>query len=142
MEEYLVRWGSGSLRLKAGESSLSVDAANASILLESRMLRINGSVGSWADAALGRDRWVYVDFREEFKPIPTRRGATSRVLLKGLYDARSIDVGFEKYLTIVVPGFFLYDYVIISSWRMAVKSPAKRSFYFDHTDASLTIYIV
>ncbi len=140
--EHYVRWGRGVLRLKASQDSLEVEAGNGSISLEARMIRVEAPVEEWRDVLQGKRRWVYVDLGEELEPLPGGRNATSRLLMLGLFDIRSTDIGVERYLTVVTPGHFIYDMVIVSSARIGVAAPMRRSFYFDRDEDSLTMYLV
>ncbi|ALU12296.1 hypothetical protein EYM_02185 [Ignicoccus islandicus DSM 13165] len=58
------------------------------------------------------------------------------------FDVRATDLDFEKYLTVVVPGSFLYDYVIVTSNKSEVAMSAKRKAYLEETEKSSIIYLL
>ncbi len=58
------------------------------------------------------------------------------------FEVRATDLDFRWYLTIVVPGSFLYDYAIISPDKSEVVMSAKRKVYVEETSKSEVVYLV
>jgi hypothetical protein len=58
------------------------------------------------------------------------------------FELRAVDLDFEKYLTVLVPGSFLYDYAIITPTKTEVIMSAKRKMFLEETSRSTIIYLL
>ena len=58
------------------------------------------------------------------------------------FELRAVDLDFEVYLTVVVPGSFLYDYAIITPTKTEIMMSAKRNVYLEETSSSSVVYLV
>ncbi|UXD22031.1 hypothetical protein IPA_01005 [Ignicoccus pacificus DSM 13166] len=58
------------------------------------------------------------------------------------FELRAADLDFEKYLTVVVPGSFLYDYAIITPSKTEIVMSAKRNAYLEETSKASIIYLL
>ena len=91
-----------------------------------------------------KKRTLYATYNElpthEFPPT-VDMVANDRRVFRG-FEVRAVDMDFEQYLTIVVPGSFLYDYVIITKKKMGIVMSAKRESYLEETSKSKILYLV
>jgi len=67
--------------------------------------------------------------------------ANERRVYRG-FEIRAVDIDVEQYLTVVTPGSFLYDYVIITPTKMGIYLSAKRDAYLEETSKSKVLYLV
>ena len=125
------RWGSGVLEVTVRGETLIVRAANAEMVFEPRSALIAARYSS--HRVLGDDRRVrvYVDLAEPLKPLEAKRIdlVGSRVL--GLFEVRVTDLEFSRYLTVVTPAGFLYDYLVVSDERVLLEGSGRRRVYFE-----------
>ncbi len=136
-----VAWGDGHLELRFVEDWLEVLASNYRIILAPRSVEIRGEASGHRESLVGKRKYIYVGLAEGLKPL---RGPGERVerLLVGGFEVTGTDVEFSRYLTIVTPGFFLYNYVVLSDSSLALELSARREAYFDEGGEKLTLYLV
>ena len=67
--------------------------------------------------------------------------ANDRRVYRG-FELRATDLDVEQYLTVVTPGSFLYDYVIITPNKMGIYLSSKREGYLEETSKSKILYLV
>ena len=58
------------------------------------------------------------------------------------FELRAVDLDFEIYLTVVVPGSFLYDYAIVTPSKTEIVMSAKRNVYLEEASSSSVVYLV
>lgn len=64
------------------------------------------------------------------------------VKLLNAFELRAVDLDFEVYLTVVVPGSFLYDYAIITPSKTEIIASTKRKIYLEKTSKSSIVYLL
>ncbi|ABU81187.1 hypothetical protein [Ignicoccus hospitalis] len=67
--------------------------------------------------------------------------ANDRRVYRG-FEIRAVDLDVQQYLTVVTPGSFLYDYVIITPNKMGIYMNSKREGYLEETSKSKILYLV
>lgn len=136
-----VAWGDGHLELRFVEDWLEVLASNYRIVLAPRSVEIHGEASGHRESLVGKRKYIYVELAEGLKPL---RGSGEKVerLLVGGFEVTGTDVEFSRYLTIITPGFFLYNYAILTDGSLALEASARREAYFDEGGGKLTLYLV
>ena len=130
-----VRSVGGGVEVSGGRRKLIFDARTITAPKDSEVRVAEPSV---------KKRTIYVFHEDlgfiESPPYIDLRAGQSRVYEN--FDLRPVDLDFEQYLTIVTPGSFLYDYVIVTKRKTGVIMSAKRDVYIEETKNSLIIYLV
>ncbi len=125
------RWGGGAVELRVRGESFAVRAANAELLFEPRYVVVEARYAARRSVSDERRTRVYVELAEEIKPLEPRRIdlVGSRVL--GLFEVRLTDIEFRRYLTVVTPAGFLYDYFVVSDDTVMLEASARRKVFFE-----------
>ncbi len=137
-------YSKGAWRVRSVGSSVEVIGRKGKIILDARTIAVpKDSEIKIAEPSV-KKRTIYV-FHDDLglvdsPPYIDLRAGQSRVYEN--FDLRPVDLDFEQYLTIVTPGSFLYDYVIISRKKTGVIMSAKREVYVEETGKSLIVYLV
>lgn len=141
---YYVRWGDGALELAVEQERLTIVAGNGRIVLEPRAITVEARYTVKRDVEDRNRRTVFIEFAEQLAPIasPPRVDIVGRNYL-GYFEVVYTDLDFERYLTIITPASFLYDYVVLTSRDLMAHMPSKRKVYFEEEPYDkVTVYIV
>jgi hypothetical protein len=140
---YYVRWGSGALEVRVASERMEVIGGNGSIVFEPRSVEVNVPYAGKRDVEDRNRRTVFVEFREELRPVsnPPRVDIVGRNYV-GNFELVYTDLEFEKYLTIITPATFLYDYAVVTTRDLMLYMQAKRKVYFEEEPFDkITVYI-
>ncbi len=141
---YCVKWGDGCIDLEARAGELAITFSNTKITLRPRIIIVEGSDVDYEEGSSGKSvkkKYIYIHVRECLKPLPAQGKYISTVLYDK-YEIRYQKLGFGEYLTIVTPGEYLYDYIIVTEDTITIGMSGKREAYFYKEDKRLTIYFV
>ncbi len=143
METVCIKWWSGSLVFRVSSEQLVVGSRNTSVDLRQRTVIVKAPIESYEVFydENSRKKYVYIYFRGNIRPFERRCRVVDREAI-GVFEIRVVDKEFESYLTIVTPGFYLYDYVILTRDSIAIVLSGNRQVYFDKGVDHLTVYIV
>ncbi len=142
-EEY-VKWRNGSLKLVFKEPLLEIISKNYRFILRPRIVIVEGTVKEYNIASpnrRGKYKYVYIELGEEVIPFD-KKGRMPRPDIIGGFEVNYQDMRFEEYLTIVTPGTFLYEYVILTTNMLTICLSAKKEAYVDLEENVATIYVV
>ncbi len=144
---FYVKWGPGrALELQVSQDAMIVRGEGVEIDLEPRSVHVEAGEFAVREYSDEKRRWVYIDIPGGIKGVEAPRIDidSSHPKLLGLFEVRLTEVeGLDRYLTIVTPGGFLYDYVIITSDKVMFETKARRKLYRESVPGeSLTIYLV
>ncbi len=133
--------GKKSLALILKPYEATIVSKNILITLLPREIRITNNIGKFSEEESSRKRYVRVFFEESIKPINEESERPYEGVFEN-YEVRFVNLGFSKYLTIIVPGSFLYNYIVLSESSISIECSAKKTVYFEKIRSSLTIYFV
>jgi hypothetical protein len=139
---YYVRWGRGALRLAVSSDVLEVTAANANIVFELRSVIVEAKYTYKKDVEGANKRNLYIGFAEEIKPLEAPRVDIASRNYIGYFEVIYTDLEFERYLTVITPASFLYDYVVLTSSELMLQMSPRRKVYFEEEPYDkLIVYI-
>ncbi len=142
-EEY-VKWRNGGLRLVFKNSFLEIISKNYRFILRPRIVIVEGTVKEYnvvSPHRHGKYKYVYIELSEEVKPFDKKGRVPRPGIIEG-FEVNYQDMGFEEYLTIVTPGAFLYQYIILTTSMLTICLSAKKEAYIDLENNVVTIYVV
>ncbi len=125
------RWGGGAVEIRVHGSVFVFRAANAEIVFEPRSVVVEAKYAGRRQVLDEKRTRVYIDLAEEVKPLePVRIDLIgSRTL--GLFEVRLTDLEFRRYMTVVTPADFLYDYFIVSDDQVMIEMSGRRKVFFE-----------
>ncbi len=136
-----VKYNKGAIKVEVHGNALIV---NDSIVLDARSLSFPKGAKVFYAEPSKKKRAIVIE-HEELKlvdfPPSVEMVAGERKYFNG-FELRAVDLGFEKYLTVVVPGSFLYDYVIITPRKSEVVMSFKRQVYVEEGSKNTIVYLV
>jgi len=130
-----------SLALILKPYEATVVSKNVLITLLPREIKVVDDVDRFSEEESSRKRYVRVFFRKPIEPINEKPEKHYEGIFEN-YEVRFTNLGFSKYLTIIVPGSFLYNYVVLSENSVSIECSIKKTVYFEKIKSSLTIYFV
>lgn len=137
------RWGKGkALRLGLSGGELEVTSTNTRIILHPRDIVVEAQVEKYEDVVAGKRKYIYVYFVDPIEPLDAPRIDVSNVEVVDGFEVRVTDIGFARYLTIITPGAYLYNYVIVSDNVLAAEVNIRREVYYERTARGVTIYML
>ncbi len=125
------RWPPGGLHIRVKGEYMVLEAANALLAFEPRLILVEARYAGYQEAADEKRRRLVIEFAEPIKPVKPPRIDFAGEKPLGLFEVRVVDLEFEKYLTAITPGSFLYDYFVVTSTRILVETSSKRRFYYE-----------
>jgi hypothetical protein len=125
------RWGVGVLELRVRGELFTVRAANAELFFEPRSVVVEARYAGRRSVSDDRRLRVYIDLADEIKPLEPRRVDLIGSRALGLFEVRVTDVEFRRYLTVITPAGFLYDFFIVSDDTIMLEASAKRRVFFE-----------
>ncbi len=141
----MIPWGGKakkSLALILKPYEASVVSKNILIILTSREIRISDYVKKYSEEESTRKRYIRVFFSEPITPLNEEPYPRFHGGIIENFDVRYTNLGFSKYLTLIVPGSFLYNYIVLTENSLSIECSVKKSVYFEEYKTSLTIYFV
>ena len=131
-QSFYVKWGHGALELRVSSEHLELAAGNGELVFDPRSVEVRVPYTVKRDVEDRNRRTVFIEFREELKPIeqPPRVDIVGRNYV-GNFEVVYTDLEFGRYLTIITPASFLYDYLVLTSRDLMLYMPAKRKVYFE-----------
>ncbi len=138
-----VKWGSGGLEVELAPQLITVIAKNATLYFEPRDVIIETDYNGTNVFNDSKRTYVYVWFKKEIEPLDAPRIDVVGRYVDELGEIRAVDLGFNKYLTIVTPGDFIYGYAVLTPIALLVQTSGRRKVFFEKAAAfRLILYIV
>ncbi len=82
----------------------------------------------------------YVDLPQEIIPLkPPRIDIEDRIEVDG-FSFTYTNLGFEKYLTIILPAEYIYKYAILTTRTLAVISSPRRKAFTENLEEETILY--
>ena len=126
-----VKWGSGGLEVRLSRGLIAVLAANAALYFEPRSVLVEADYEEPAAISDEKRLYVYIGFRGKLEPLEAPRIDVVGRYVDELGELRVVDLEFNRYLTIVTPGDFLYDFAVITPDKLFFQADARRKVYFE-----------
>jgi hypothetical protein len=141
---FYLRWGGASaLELRMKGDTLTVRASNASITFEPRSAVVEARYTYKREVQDVNRKTLFIGLAEPLKPIPAPRVDIVGRTYIGNFEVVYTDLDFEKYLTIITPSNYLYDYIVLTSREIMFHMIARRQVYFEEEPyEKLIIYFV
>ncbi|BES82016.1 hypothetical protein [Pyrodictium abyssi] len=130
-ESFYVRWNGGALELRVMREALEIRAANAELLFEPRSVTIEAKYTYKREVEDRNRKTLFIGFAEELKPLEAPRVDIVGRNYIGNFEVVYTDLEFERYLTVITPASFLYDYFVLTSRDVMLYMQAKRKVYFE-----------
>ncbi len=141
---FYVKWGgTGALRLEVDSDTLRVTARNAVFTFEPRHVDVEARYSYKKEVQDSNRKTLYIGLREPIEPLEAPRIDVVGRNYVGNFEVIYTDLDFEKYLTIITPANFLYDYAVITTTELMFHMIARRQVYFEEEPYErLRIYFV
>lgn len=141
IRKYL-RWDDGYVMFELRDSEYLLLFANNTILFRPRSIFVEKNVAGNKIVYSKKKRYVYVIFSKHLLPYSEFGKKAVDEYIDYQIEVRYTRLKYGNYLTINLPGAYLYDHVILTDDQMCIIISAKRNAYFERTDDGLTIYLV
>ncbi|RLG82716.1 MAG: hypothetical protein DRO40_06905 [Thermoprotei archaeon] len=139
-----LRWNNGVIEIRKEGEHIIISSKNYIFELRPRTIIIHGKIASYEHVETGKQKkrkYTYIYLDNAIEPKQGHGKIIKEVLYEN-FEVRYQDMGFEKFLTIVTPGAYLYEYVILTAEILTVAYSAKREAYVDIEPGLATIYFV
>ncbi len=139
-----VKWGNKpeALALRIEPAELEIKAENTRIILRQREIVVENTITHYEDKITGKRKYFYIHLSEKIKPLqPPRIDITDYEIING-FEIRITNIEISKYLTIITPGPYLYNYIILSENLIGGETNTRRQLFYEKTNKKLTIYFV
>ncbi len=139
-----IAWGDGHLEVKAIDNELLVKAGNLKIMLRPRVIIVEGVQTEHEVGEAGKrskKKYVYIYPDQGIRSLEGR-GKIINEYNMDRFEIKYQRLSFNEYLTIITPGEYLYDYIIITRDTITIAMSGKREPYFYKENNRLTIYLV
>ena len=139
-----VKWGTPkeALALKIEPAELEIKAANTHIILRQREIIIENKIKKYEDKTTNKRKYFYIYLSENIQPIkPPKLDITDYEVING-FEIRTTNIELTKYLTIITPGPYLYNYIILSNNIIGGETNTRRQLFYEKTNNKLTIYLL
>lgn len=133
-------WRDGYIVLNYTSDVLLINAMNNSVEARPRTIVIS-RFKNYIEAISNR-KYIYIYFPEELKPFTNEGGVSLQEIRLEFYDIKYTRIDYDEYYTVILPGFFLYDYIVLTSDEIAVAMSIKRRVFYERIDSRLVLYIV
>ena len=107
-----------------------------------REVRVSNNVKTHREGKHGKKCYVYVELSNNVTPISVKGEVINKPRIIGNFELRYTNLDFSRYLTIITPGAFLYNYAILFDEGLCIETSANKEVYFEKIRDSLTIYFV
>ncbi len=142
--EICVAWGNGCIEFKVRNNELEINGENVKIILRPRVIIFTNGVTDYELGESGRKakkKYIYIYPKNGIEPI-NKRGKFLKEYSLDRFEIMYQKLSFSEYMTIITPGEYLYDYVIITRDIVTIAMSGKKEAYFYKEENKLTIYIV
>ncbi len=138
-----IKWGNRTaLSLRIEPAELEIRAENTRIILRQREIVVESPVSRYEDMVAGKRRYFYIYLSENIKPLQPPRIDIIDYDVVGGFEIRITNIEVSRYLTIITPGAYLYNYVILSDDLLGGETNTRRELFYEKTNKGLTIYFV
>lgn len=132
----------GSLMVTFKPYELTIAFKNIVFMFLPREARVSNNVKEYRESKYGRKRYIRVKLSSSVIPISARGEPIVKPRIIGNFELRYTNLDFLRFLTIITPGAFLYNYAILSDEGLCIETSASKEVYFEEIKDSLTIYFV
>lgn len=141
---FYVKWDTTkALELQLHGDVLRIKAENANIELEPRSATIEAPYSYKKEVPDVNRKTLYIGFREPLKPLEAPRIDILGRSYIGNFEVIYTNLDFEKYLTIITPSHYLYDYVVLTGHEIMFHMIARRQVYYEEEPYDkVTVYFV
>jgi len=122
-------------------SKVVISSYNLTFMLEPNQVTIEGDIHSVDVIDTSKRRNAYVSY-DDIKPVPLGRVYCNHFFT--IFDRFKINVINHKiasYITIIVPGDWLYEFMVISDNKACISMSKGRKAYVEEYDKTFNIYI-
>jgi len=132
------------LELEVAEDLMIIRGKGIEVDLEPRSVRVEAPEFYVREYSDERRKRVYVDLPRGVEGLEAPRVDIDSRSLVGLFEIRVTEIeGLDRFLTIVTPGGFLYDYAILTTDKLVFETNARRKTYQESVPGeAVTIYLV
>lgn len=132
----------GSLMATFKPYELVIAFKNIIFMLLPREVRISSNVEKFEEEKHGKKHYIYVKLSENVNPISAKGEYVQKPRIIEGFELRYTNIDFSRYLTVITPGIFLYNYMIISDNEVFIETSVNKEVYFEELKGALTIYFV
>ena len=132
----------GALALRIEPAELEIKAENTRIILRQREIVVDSPVSRYEDVVTSKRKYFYIYLSENIKPLHPPRIDIIDYDVVGGFEIRVTNIEVSRYLTIITPGAYLYNYVILSDNLLGGETNTRRELFYEKTSRGLTIYFV
>ncbi len=145
LRKVYVAWNSkgkhGLLFSFRGES-LTIAAYNLTITLNSRGVDVVASIKDTKVYEIGKRKYVYIIFKEKIQPLPTGKSDIIDKAFTSGFEIIVTHINDNNYITVVTPGSWLYNYIILTNDTLMLELSKKRDVYFERLEDEVVVHIV
>ena len=142
----IAKWEPGALVLNINPNELHIEGENFTLVFKPRNIEFKGPWSSVEESVKRNRKYVYIVTSEELRGI---RDAGRIDILAGeelLFDSFELRLNITEttsYLTVIVPGLYLYNYAIVTNEkRIMIETIARRKIFTQTEEDELVIYLV
>ena len=142
--EICVAWRNGCIDFKVRNNELEIITGDLKIILRPRAIIFINGVTDYELGESGRKtkkKYIYIHPRNGIEPI-NKRGKLLKEYTLDRFEIMYQKLSFNEYMTIITPGEYLYDYIILTNDTVTIAMSGKKEAYFYREEDKLTIYIV
>ncbi|AEM38755.1 hypothetical protein Pyrfu_0886 [Pyrolobus fumarii 1A] len=142
---FYVKWGPGkALEMEVSEDVMILRGDGFELDLEPRSVRLEASEFAVREYSDDKRKRVYIDVPVGIHGVQAPRVDIDGTRMVGYFEVRLTEIeNLDRYLTIITPGGFLYDYVVVTSEGVMFETSAKRKLYREEVPGeAVTIYLV
>ena len=142
--EICVAWRNGCIDFKARNNELEIITGDLKIILRPRAIIFINGVTDYELGESGRKakkKYIYIYPRNGIEPI-NKCGKLLKEYTLDRFEIMYQKLSFNEYMTIITPGEYLYDYIILTNDTVTIAMSGKKEAYFYREEDKLTIYIV
>ena len=145
MKKLYIAWDSkgryGLLSSLRGEA-LTIAAYNITLTFNPRGIDVVANIGDVKVYDIGKRKYVYIFLNERIKPLPTGKSDIVDKEFIGSFEVVVTRINGNNYLTIITPGSWLYNYVILTDDTLLIEMSSKKDVYFEKLEDEIVVHIV
>ncbi|RLG81420.1 MAG: hypothetical protein DRO13_01235 [Thermoprotei archaeon] len=138
--ERKLRWDKGYLLAEYTSDKIVVRGSNACIEIRPRTIVVRGFLTYYE--AGNKKKYIYVYFRGGLRAFTSNKPTSRHTKIVDIFEFRYTRTFYDEYYTIIMPGAFFVEYVILTKSVMTIALSGKRRTYYEELRDSLVIYIV
>lgn len=142
--EICIVWGDGCVSFRSRNNELKVIAENLEILLRPRVIVFIDKIDSYELCECGKKakkKYIYIYPKTHIQPI-NKRGKFLKEYTIEKFVIMHQRLSFDEFITVITPGEYLYDYIILTKEVITVAMSGKKEAYFYEEENRLTVYFV